>query len=415
VKKPPLYYGWVIVFVAICFSTIAYGIRNAFSVFFDPILNEFGWARGSTAIMLSLSLVVYAIMAPVIGSLADRWKPKRIIQLGVIILTLATASCAFANEVWHFYILFGILTPIGTACCGFPLLLPALTNWFIKRRGMMIGIGQSGGSLSFAYGFLVQAFILQVGWRDTFFVLAAIEFIVLLPLSFLYFYRPEDKGLSIQESAHKNVPAANVDQRVEERGLKTILRDYRLWLLVICMFFYWGVGNYLVLAHQIKYAIDMGFSSVFASSVFAIYGIFAVLGQLSGFISDLFGREKIIAFAVTLSTAGIISLLAATDISKGWLLYTYAIAFGYASGIFSPTIIARAADLFHGKHIGTVVGLLLTGMGLGGGVGPWLGGFIYDISGSYTSAFYMVIASYVVAVTLFFMASHRKGQPDIST
>jgi len=153
---------------------LIYGIRHSFSIFFPSILNEFGWGRGSTAIMLSLNILIYGFFAPLAGSLGDRWKPRRIMPIGVAILGLATASCAFANELWHFYLLFGVLMPMGSAFSGWPLLAPALANWFAKRRGLAIGLGQMGGGLSFAYGMFAEFTISQLGWRYAFFVLAGI-------------------------------------------------------------------------------------------------------------------------------------------------------------------------------------------------------------------------------------------------
>jgi len=117
-KRPHLFYGWVIVGITVVSLTLIYGIRHTFSIFFPSILDEFGWARGSTAIMLSLNILIYGLLAPVAGSLGDRWKPTRIMPIGITILALATASCAFAHELWHFYLLFGVLMPIGTAFAG---------------------------------------------------------------------------------------------------------------------------------------------------------------------------------------------------------------------------------------------------------------------------------------------------------
>jgi len=98
VRRPRFFYGWVIVGIAIINLVLVYGIRHSFSVFFPPILDEFGWSRGSTAIMLSLNLLIYGLVAPIAGSLVDRWKPRRVMLIGITILGLATASCAFAHE-----------------------------------------------------------------------------------------------------------------------------------------------------------------------------------------------------------------------------------------------------------------------------------------------------------------------------
>ena len=82
---------------------MVYGIRHSFSAFFPAIFDEFGWNRGSTAVMLSLGLLVYGFVAPIVDSLADRWRPKKVVLIGTTILSLATAGCTFDNELWHFY------------------------------------------------------------------------------------------------------------------------------------------------------------------------------------------------------------------------------------------------------------------------------------------------------------------------
>jgi sugar phosphate permease len=120
--RKPLFYGWIIVSVAIIGMMLVYGTRNSFSVFFPPILAEFGWSRGSTAFMLSLNLLVYGFTAPIAGGLSDRWKPRLVVPVGITILGVATACCAFASELWHFYVLFGILMPFGTAFSGWPVI-----------------------------------------------------------------------------------------------------------------------------------------------------------------------------------------------------------------------------------------------------------------------------------------------------
>src|SRR5512137_1443383 len=118
VKSSRFFYGWVIVGISLVSTLLIYGMRHSFSIFFPHILDEFGWNRGITAIMLSLNIFIYGCLAPVAGSLGDRWKSRKVMLIGLIVLSLATASCGFANRLSHFYLFFGILMPIGTAFCG---------------------------------------------------------------------------------------------------------------------------------------------------------------------------------------------------------------------------------------------------------------------------------------------------------
>jgi len=416
VKRPLFFYGWVIVGITVVSLTLVYGIRHAFSIFFPSILDEFVWDRGSTAIMLSLNLLIYGFVAPVAGSLGDRWKPRRVMLIGITILGLATAGCAFAHELWHFYLLFGILGPIGAALSGWPLLAPALANWFARRRGLALGLGQMGGGLSFAYGMFAEFAISQLGWRHAYFVLAGVLVALLLPLYFLLFhYRPEDRGLRAYGTAElpvtKDLTAEAAVKKPVSRDwtLGDAMRNYRLWLLVSSYFLHWGIGGYLILAHQVRFAEDVGYSSLFAASVFALFGIFMVAGTLSGFISDWIGREKTITLAVILSIGALVALVSVKDTSQPWLLYVYAACFGYGVGLYSPTIVASTADIFHGKHFGAIAGLLLTGQGIGGAIGPWLGGYIYDISGSYSSAFVLCMVCFGLACITVWIAAPRNA------
>jgi len=413
IRRPPFFYGWYLVGITIISMMLVYGVRNSFSVLFSPILDEFGWYRGSTAIMLSLNILIYGLTAPVAGILVDRWKPRAVATLGVLILTMATALCYFASELWHFYLLFGVLVPIGTAFCGAPILSPSLINWFGKRRGLAISLGQIGGGLSFAYGMLVDVVISQWGWRPSFLVTAGIVMAVLLPLFLLlFYYRPEDRGLKAYGSDEPSAAVGAgeaINSVTADWTLRTAMRTYNLWFLVLSQFCYWGVGNYLVLAHQIKFAEDVGYSSILATSVFALFGISSIGGQICASISDSIGREKTVTVAVILAIGALLALISVRDTSQPWLLYVYATCSGFATGLFSPNIFAGIGDIYHGKNIGAISSLLLTGTGVGGAIGPWLGGYIYDISGSYSIAFIISMAAFAVAGISFWIAGPRNA------
>lgn len=415
--QPAVFYGWKIVGTGILGMILVYGIRHSFAVFFTPILDEFGWSRGNISIMMSLNIFVYGFLAPVAGILADRWKARVLMPLGVAVLGVATAGCAWAGELWHFYALFGLLMPLGNALAGWPIFAPALMNWFVQKRGLVMGIGQMGGGLSFAYTIWVQYVILRAGWRSTFLILAGVLVAVLLPLYLLsFYYHPRDKGLVPYGAEDISETSKRTERRTRgagskpcARSLASILGSAQLWLLVVSYALYWGVANYLVLSHQVRFAEDAGYSSLFSVTIFALFGVTLFLGQSCGFLSDRFGREVVGTLAAALSIAAMVALGAVRDTSAPWLLYVYSTCFGLGGGLFTPTIYAGAADIFGGPHFGTVSGLLLTGMGVGAVFGPWLGGYIYDASGTYAPAFVLCGACIGVSCLIFWIAAPRKG------
>ena len=417
VKRSPLFYGWIIVGIGVIGMTLTYGTRHSFSVFFPEILNEFGWSRGSTALMLSLNILIYGFTAPFAGFLVDRWKPRRVLLIGVMILSFTTASCAFATELWHFYILFGFLVPIGIALSGWPVLAPTIANWFTKKRGFALGIGGIGAGISYVYGLFVEFVISLVGWHYAYIVIGALVLVVLIPLYLLlYHYRPQDRGLQPYGSdviaTGKVADIESSDRLIPtfpEWTLRRAARTYQLWLLIASHSLHWGMAAYLILAHQVGFAIDVGYSSLFAASVFALFGVFMVAGLLLGFLSDWIGREWTVTIANLLAIGAIIALLFVNDTSQPWLLYIYAVCLGLGTGIFSPTITAGEADLFHGKSFGAIAGLSLTGVGVGAVMGPWLGGWIYDVTGSYLPAFLFCIACFVLSLVTFWIAAPRNA------
>ncbi|MCE5265206.1 MAG: MFS transporter [Deltaproteobacteria bacterium] len=410
-KQSAFFYGWVIVVVAIITSMLVYGVRYSFSIFFPEILSEFGWSRGSTALMMSINVFVYGLMAPIAGALSSTRNPKMLMPIGVAILALALIGCSIARELWHFYLFYGVMVPVGTALCGWPIISPALMNWFYTRRGLIMGFGQAGSGLSFAYGLLTQYLILHLGWRLAYVALAAILVTILLPLHrFVFHHHPASMGLKAYGSGDVK-PGTGVGTRVPPRDwtVPEMLRTYHLWLLIFYFFLFWGIACFLVLAHQIKYAEDAGYTSVFAVSVFALFGVSMFLGQVSGVISDRIGREKAMAASSAAALLGLLALIAVRDTSQPWLLYVYAIMFGFGAGLSTAILFAGAADIFRGKHFGTASGMLLTGMGTGGAIGPWLGGYLYDITGSYDFAFSLCMASIVLASACYWFAAPRNA------
>ena len=148
-------------------------MRHSFSVFFPPVLEEFHWDRGSTAMMLSLHLLIYGGVSPFIGMLSYRWHAKWIIIVGIVVMTASIMACGLSSELWHFYVLFGVCTPVGLALIGSPIVNPTITNWFERYKGLAFSIAQLGSGISFLYAIYAELLISSLGWRIAYFLFSS--------------------------------------------------------------------------------------------------------------------------------------------------------------------------------------------------------------------------------------------------
>lgn len=419
-KKPKIFYGWIILAISFAAMAIAYGARNSFSVFYVVILDEFGWSRASTAGIFSLNVFVYGITAPFAGALVDRFGPKKVLLTGAIILALATALCSMVSTIAHFYLLFGLVGAIGNGLTGYPANAAVLPHWFVRRRGMAFGIFTSGFGLSFLTVSLVQYFITKFGWRMSFILLGILVAVILLPLIALFsHHRPQDIGLFPDgtrplEKVKRSSDCAKGPMVLDEEwasinwSLRKAMRTYQFWFLFFATFCIFGFVENLVVVHQVALMRDVGFSTTFVTSIVLLWGIMIALGNLGGFLSDKIGREKTFAIGCLASILGLFMLLLLEQSHDSWILYLYAVSFGLGMGMTGPALGAASADMFQGRHFGSINGFLALGFGLGGIIGPWFGGFVFDTTKNYSTALIVAILVTCVAFTLFWIAAPRK-------
>ena len=192
----PFFYGWVV--VAVTFVTMAIGVnaRTAFSLFFPPIISEFGWERGITAGAFSFGFVVSGIVSPLIGRLMDRAGPRAVMELGVVLIGGGLLLAPLTSEPWHLYVTIGVMVGAGSVCLGYSGQSLFLPNWFIRKRGFAIGIAFAGvgiGSVTLLPW--VQHMIEQTGWRTACTAMGLMILIVLAPINLFLHKRPEDIGL----------------------------------------------------------------------------------------------------------------------------------------------------------------------------------------------------------------------------
>lgn len=411
-RQGRLFYGWVLAGASQVTLFVVYGNRYSFSIFYPVILREFGWSRGDTALIFSINIISYGLTAIVAGALTDRFGPRRVLPAGAVLLILGLAASSQMDHLWQFYLLAGMAAAVGTCGVGFVPHTVMLSQWFVRRRGTVFSILSVGSSAAFLMGWLANYLVGVVGWRGAYLALAGLVTVVVLPLVLLFpRHRPQDMGLTpdglpLNPGGDPPTPPPLTTPWTLPRALRSPL----FWGLFGSYFCLWGTSWYLVIPHQVAFAQDLGFSPLFAASVFSLYGVAFALGTALGFLGDLWGRKPVFTLGTAGGMMGIGALLLLRDSSQPWLFYLYLLGFGTGMGLASPSLIAAIADRFGGRHFGSIYGFIMFGFGFGGALGAWLGGFIYDLAGSYYTAFGVAGISLALSLVLFWLTGGR-GRP----
>ncbi len=380
--------------------TVSAGMMHSYAVFLVAFIEDFAWSRAETSIPYSVSQLVAGASSPLVGTLVDRLGPRRLILLGGGLLVLGLLGCAAMSGLWQIVVLYGIVMTIGANCLGLVVFVPLLSRRFVRRRGMAISIVQSANGFARALSApLVQLSISTIGWRQTYLVQAGFMAAVILPLV-LVFRRgermpsPPAPGSALPASYAALPPTPSWT-------LAEAARTRHFWLL-FAVYLFTGLGSFLVSLHQLAFAIDRGFDPLYAASVLGVGSFLAIAGTIfTGALSDHIGRELAAILAYGVSILGVVCALFITSSDQGWLLWLFSCLFGLTWGARGPAITAKTADLFPGRHLGAILGVITIGSGLGSAAGSWAAGWIFDLSGSYELAFMLSIASYVCGCVAF--------------
>jgi MFS family permease len=418
-KTNPLFYGWYIALVGATSYALGYGARFSFSVIFPSLLEEFKWSRDLTATMFSVHLLIYGIAAPITGFLVDRTGPRKTMVLGAILLSLGLILSRWGNQLWYFWITFGLISGAGLCMIGAVPFTTVLRNWFEKKRGLALSLLFLGSGGAFGCYPAVAWLIDTIGWRNTYLIEGLVVGGVMIPLVlFVVRYHPRDMGLfrdGLPETKEGRTSSGKSTLRVVDPAwtaidwtLSKALRTGRFWLICLATFSLWGINQNILLAHQVAFAIDMGFSKLYAASVLSLFGLTYAIGSLGSLISDRIGREVTITLATAIGISGMIVLMFIRDASQPWMLYYFSISLGVANGLCAPTIAAALTDIFQGPRVGPIVGAVWFAFAVGGTIGPWLGGWLFERTGDYFLAFLVATVLFAVACAALWLAAPRK-------
>ena len=399
-RRLPFFYGWVV--VAVTFVTMAIGVnaRTAFSLLYPPILSEFGWERGVTAGAFSFGFVASAVVSPLIGKLMDRAGPRAVMELGVALMGGGMLLAPLTSAPWHLYVTLGVMVGAGSVCLGYSGFSLFLPNWFVRRRGLAIGIAFAGvgiGSVTLLPW--VQHMIEQGGWRTACTAMGLLILIALAPINLLLRKRPEDLGLQPDGDAASSASAAKAVSNIldpvwagTEWTLARALRTARFWWIALgyfCGLYIW----YAVQVHQTKFLLDIGFSASLAVWALGMVSLLGIPGQiLLGHLSDRIGREAIWAISCAGFAICFAALIGLRYEPSLFLVYLMVVTQGVMGYGLTSVMGAVVLEIFQGPHYGSIFGTLMLLALAGGAAGPWVTGLLFDLTGSYIIAFAIAIA-----------------------
>ncbi len=424
-KPRRFFYGWVVVGISGLVFAVVRGINDSFGVFLVAFVEEFGWSRAAVAGAFSFGRAVEGTVSVAIGMLSDRLGLRRLVPIGACLMALGLIMASRIDSLWMLYISYGLVFAIGITGVGDLSHLPVISRWFIRKRGTAIGIAMAGMGLGILLVVpLTQSLILHLGWRWAYVALAVFAFVTIIPLT-LFFQRerPEEMGLLADgelpddPALHSGVvgtPRARAVSARRDWTLRGAMATPTLWLLFATRVMT-PLGMMMVVPHHVVYLVGQGFDKLTAAFAFGSLGAFSFTGRVVfGALSDRVGRVPTICLTYSLSIIGTLLLVSLRDPTQTVLLWCHIVVYGLGFGARGPVTSSLVIDLFHGKHYGAILGFLEIGSGLGGTLGPWFSGFLFDRTGSYALSFSLSMAVLILATVCAWLAG-RWGRAQAST
>jgi MFS family permease len=315
----------------------------------------------------------------------DRLGPRRLVLIGGFLLAVGLIASSFANALWQIIVLYGVIMTLGANCLGLVVFVPILSRRFVRNRGMAVSVVQSANGFARAFSApLSQLLIATWGWRGAYLAQGGFMAVAFLPLTALF------KASEPQ----RMMTTAGRTSAVSGWTLRRAIRTPHFWLLFL-VYVFTGLGSFLVALHQLAFAVTIGFDKLYAAEVLGLGAFLSLPGVIiTGTLSDYVGRELSAVVTYGTSIFGVICAMLITSPDQHLLLWLHSCFFGLTWGARGPAITAKTADLFPGPQLGTILGVITIGTGIGSASGSWLAGWSFDVTGSYQVAFALSILFY---------------------
>ena len=405
IKRTPFFYGWVVVIVFLISGIAIYGVRFSYGVFFKSIESEFNLTRAATSSIFSVSMLFTGIFAFLMGWALDRYGPRVVLLLMGLFTGLGLLTTGLTNSLWQLYITYGLLLAVGIGPV-FVVSMSTVSRWFDKKRGLAAGIASTGVGL----GPLIMApsatyLLINFSWRIAFIIIGLIAWLVVIPISRLLKKSPYE--IDALPDGVKVAPKDTKNNYPQSTGLslREALGVRSFWIITFIYLFY-SCNLSFIITHLVPHVTDVGFSAMEAATILSLVGGAAIAGRvLMGIASDRIGKKFVAILCALLQSAAVLWLIWAKDF---WMLQAFAIVFGFAYGGMSPSMAALISDTFGLGRIGTIFGALEVGFGIGSAIGPAVGGYIFDVNGSYTMAFLLWAVALLTTALIIVLVRREK-------
>ena len=395
-------YSWVILAAAFTVMFFGGGANFIFGLLLKPMTEDMGWTRSSLSLALTTFMVVSALLMPFAGRLLDRYDLRWVIAAGVAAIGAGVGLMAGVTALWQVFLLYGIVFALGMAGASVPSIGVMISRWFERRTG----IANSAAIAGMAVGQLVIITLLAsllstIGWRASYAAVGAANVFVVVPIVLAAVRsRPPGRLLPDAEADGEVSPAATT-QAVEgaEEGVTSLaaelLLSRQMWLLV-AVYAVCGFQDFFVSTHVVAFAVDQGVSEVLAGNMLGLMGLMGLIGvMLAGVLSDRYGptRPTALCFLIRI---GIFALILFFQSTVG--IVVFALLYGSTFLITAPLLVVFARDSFGAGRLGVVSGVLSMVHQICGGLGAFVGAYIFDHRGSYDDAFLIVLIMALLAV-----------------
>lgn len=400
--KPSVFYGWYVLAATTFVVCMSFGTSTSIGVFFKPIVEEFKWLRADLSLGISIGYVLFALSCPFIGRVVDGWGVRRVFLAGILILAAGNALMSLTTRLWQMYVFYGVLVALGASASTFVPTSAVVVRWFRRRRGLALSIANSGGALGMLLVVYLSAFLIQrLGWRRAFLVGSGVLVLTTLPLVLAVVRNdPADVGsrpdgeTGEEPAAPGTGPSARTAKDLSRLPWRRAMATSPFWL-ISGGYFTCGFSVTLFSVHIVPYATDLGFSFQTAAAAVAFSGFFNVLGTLTaGVVSDRLGRKNPLAVTYFVRGLSFVIFLLWQNLLT---LYLFAAVIGFSYFATVPLTAGLTGDIYGPRNMGVLYGTITGVHQIGSAVGAYVGGRVFDLTGTYQGAFLMAVALLLAA------------------